>query len=296
MPTQNLITTPYPATWTAEQVPNNWGFVPDAATALKSGGGLLYYSNLGGTLNDRDTEFDVYFEVAGGVDHTTSTRLDGDHTAGDETIAVDAGVDFEVGDIVWFEDHDDNYEITKAADYQIDITPGLLYDEGDNDRVFQRAACNDVGVAIFDDVTEDAELGIILAITRESGVDVCFVMIYDGGSIYHAKYKDGANYRTIAKWLLSTDSMQETKNNFMLRLTSNRYLKLYQNGTLLELTANSLGANVTTVDIQNIYYGAGNTQYVPDASGFYVGVSSGAINRYQATDHYSYLDNIRVRQ
>lgn len=86
------------------------------------------------------------------------------------------------------------------------------------------------------------------------------------------------------------------KRNVQVKFWDNRYLKFYNNGLLVELTADSLSVNVTTVDIQNIYYGSGNTQYVPDAGGFYVGVSSGVINRYQATGHYSYLDNIRVKQ
>ena len=63
MATQNLITTPYPPTWSVAAATAGYGF-GYGTNVLKSGHGLLYYTNLGGTLTDQATNLELWFELA----------------------------------------------------------------------------------------------------------------------------------------------------------------------------------------------------------------------------------------
>lgn len=310
MATQNLVTTSEAATWTTATAPA-YGFIPFDTKVLKSGNGLLYYTSLGGTLNDRDTDIELWFEYAHDTppDPLEGGIVDDDAIIGATTVNVkNWAAAPDDGMIVTFGTDTTHYKITNTVagetNYTITIDPELVVAvTGETDICSFQCATNDIGVALFDDITEDAEKSLLLGFTRRDnyysipGMVVCFLMVYYDGVYYPVKYKEGANYRTNAHWIIATDNtIDELRQSCCLKLTSNRYLKLYVNGVLKSFDADSLSETVTTVDIQNCYYGATPTQYVPDASGFYVGVQSGSKYNIQNTDHYSYLDNIRVRQ
>jgi hypothetical protein len=306
MATQNLITTAYPPTWTVTSAPPGQGFTPDDDNVLKSGHGLLYYSNLGGTLNDRDTVLQLYWEFATDVrtlDDSYTIESGYEYLTGATTITTNAMThSLEIGDIVFFELTNYTYsQITNVSSNTLTIEPGLPKNVTGDDLIYVYSTTNDVGGAIFDNVTTDAERGLVLGISQgtiEEGVQYNNVslFVYDSGVYYPSKYKEGSNYRINGTFDYGGETFDGKIMHMSLQLTSNRYLKLYTNGQLCTYTADGLSVGVTTVDIQNIYYGSGNTQYVPNVNGFYVGVSSGAINRYQATGHYSYLDNLRIKQ